>query len=328
MRSQISANSDEQTRQTNMTLMQLKRRKQLEEQLENKMQLLSQYTNTRGIGMRGSTVPQRDIDLLNNQIADLRAGIAELAGNPSSASVQQQARNAQMLLQQQARHQVQPSQHMNMQQQQQQQMMQMQLQPNSFGAQQQQQSLRQVSGINNSNNNVFNQQQMQANDGVAKSKRDQIWEQKFAQWKSNNMSQARGGGNGHFQSGGQIISGCGMPALDAENQPLPWLPSNAAAGGAAPNHAAVQQPMMQQQQPQQQQQQPAQFNDSMNAPRFGRRGSAPSNNSEARQSVPMAAAPSPSMQFQQQQQQMQQQQLPPAMSSNRRNPNQRSTALW
>lgn len=72
--------SDNEARNTNLTLMQQKRKRQLEEQLENKEELLRQYTNPRGIGMRGQTVPQRDVDMLKEQIEQIRRQLAEMLG--------------------------------------------------------------------------------------------------------------------------------------------------------------------------------------------------------------------------------------------------------
>jgi hypothetical protein len=67
-----SFTSDADARNTNMTLMQGKRRQVLEAQLAEKMELLKQFTNPRGIGMRGQTVPQRDVEILQEQINALR----------------------------------------------------------------------------------------------------------------------------------------------------------------------------------------------------------------------------------------------------------------
>jgi hypothetical protein len=67
-------------REANLQLMQDKRRRQLEEQLQNKMEILQQYTNPRGLGMGGHMAPQRDIDLLKQQIEQLRQAITECGG--------------------------------------------------------------------------------------------------------------------------------------------------------------------------------------------------------------------------------------------------------
>ena len=64
--------SDTDTRNTNADLMRGRRRQQLLTQLQEKEDLLKQYMNPRGIGMRGQTVPQRDVDILQQQIDNLR----------------------------------------------------------------------------------------------------------------------------------------------------------------------------------------------------------------------------------------------------------------
>lgn len=69
---QPTLQSDQEARNANFVLMHSKRRQVLEAQLAEKMELLKQFTNTRGIGMRGQSVPQHDIELLQQQIAALR----------------------------------------------------------------------------------------------------------------------------------------------------------------------------------------------------------------------------------------------------------------
>jgi hypothetical protein len=76
--------SDTDARNANFTLMHGKRRQQLEMQLEEKLELLKQYTNPRGIGMRGQTVPQNDVDLLQQQIAAIRQ---QLEGGQQSGAL-------------------------------------------------------------------------------------------------------------------------------------------------------------------------------------------------------------------------------------------------
>lgn len=78
--------SDDQARNTNLTLMQQKRKRQLEEQLQEKLELQRQYSNPRGIGMRGQTVPARDMELLNEQIENIKRQIAEMNGTPYTPS--------------------------------------------------------------------------------------------------------------------------------------------------------------------------------------------------------------------------------------------------
>lgn len=74
--------TDEDARGANYDLMQQRRKMQLEEQLREKLELLKQYQNPRGFGMRGrSDVPQRDIDMLQQQIDQVRASLAQLTGN-------------------------------------------------------------------------------------------------------------------------------------------------------------------------------------------------------------------------------------------------------
>ncbi len=169
-----------------------------------------------------------------------------------------------------------------------------------------------------------------------KSKRDEVWERKYAQWKDRNqqMSQQRGfgGGNGHMQTGGRIISGHGAPVLDEENQPLPWLPQQTNA--MQQQHAPSQQQFVQQQQQQSVQQQ--QFGDSINGPRFGRRAPSAGDAESQQRAVVNQAPPGSMMASQQRQQQMmfppqqQQQQQSVAGGSMRRGAAQqhRSTALW
>ena len=97
--------NENETRQANLTLMQQKRRRHLVEQLENKQQLLGQYTNSRGIGMHGSTVPQRDIELLQGQINDIRSQLSEFnndGANPNAVHMTMMAQQQQQ--QQQQRH--------------------------------------------------------------------------------------------------------------------------------------------------------------------------------------------------------------------------------
>jgi hypothetical protein len=83
--------SDDQARDANFGLMQQRRKQQLEQQLEEKVELLKQYQNPRGFGMRGrSDVPQRDIDMLQQQIEGIRRQLAEMMsgglGTPASSS--------------------------------------------------------------------------------------------------------------------------------------------------------------------------------------------------------------------------------------------------
>jgi len=77
--------SDDAARTQNLTLMQQKRKRQLEEQLEMKLDIQRQYANPRGIGQRGGqAVPQRDMDILQEQIDTIRRQLAEMTGQPMS----------------------------------------------------------------------------------------------------------------------------------------------------------------------------------------------------------------------------------------------------
>jgi hypothetical protein len=62
-------------------LMQQKRKRQLEEQLEDKLAIQRQYTNPRGIGQRGGPVANpKDLEQLNEQIESIRRQLAEIMG--------------------------------------------------------------------------------------------------------------------------------------------------------------------------------------------------------------------------------------------------------
>ena len=78
-----AVSNDMDTRKANMSLMNAKRRQQLEAQLEEKVVLFKQFTNTRGIGLKGQSVPQRDIEILQQQIDAIRQ---QLEGNASAAN--------------------------------------------------------------------------------------------------------------------------------------------------------------------------------------------------------------------------------------------------
>ena len=246
-------NTEDETRLTNLSLMQQKRRKQLLEQLENKQQLLAQYTNSRGIGMKGATVPQRDIDMLNHQIAELSATLAEF--NPD-APAQRPA----------------PQPH------------------NSTAS-----TIAGLAGgggvaggarggtlgggpmqpLGNATSNVSNisgQHQMAPAPATAKSKRDEVWERKYAQWQRRN-EQLTPSSQNHF--------GDQYPAQ------LPWLAAEASAPPAMQyqqqQHEQQRHPQQQQHQPpimmtqqQQQHQQMQQRPPSTEGPRFGRRATADS----------------------------------------------------
>jgi hypothetical protein len=90
--------SDQDARDTNFTLMQRKRKQQLEEQLEAKLELLKQYTNPRGIGMRGQTVRQEDVQILQNQIEQIQQQLQQITNPAGSAQSQPPVSNpAQMV---------------------------------------------------------------------------------------------------------------------------------------------------------------------------------------------------------------------------------------
>lgn len=71
-----STATDSEARDANLSLIQKKRKQNIESQLEEKRELLKQFTNARGIGMKGQTVPQRDIDMLQEQIQSLESQLA------------------------------------------------------------------------------------------------------------------------------------------------------------------------------------------------------------------------------------------------------------
>ena len=75
---QAQTATDDQARDANLRMMKEKRKQQLEAQLEGKLSLLQQYSNPRGIGMGGHTVPKHDIELLESQIEQIRDALRQL----------------------------------------------------------------------------------------------------------------------------------------------------------------------------------------------------------------------------------------------------------